>query len=242
MHLTIRGKKMERGYIKLYRAIEENELLANDNTAYVVFIKLLTHADRFTGAYKTGRFKLAAICNLKPTTLYAALKRLESSTMIRQQSDNKMTTIYICNWHTYQQDIDSTVTGRRRANDTKQEREKERKYTHISTKKSELLNILNEVTGRKFRNFPDEKRTRQTSKMFSPLEVRTALEKMKRDEWHKPRMSQLSAGYLLATDNIDKFLNYKTAAEITIGDRKDYTPRDDRKLFLQRESVAPRAK
>ena len=116
---------MERGYIKLYRSIDDNELLANDNTCYIVFNKLLTHADRFTGEYKTGRFKLAALCNLKPTTLYASLKRLESSTMIRQQSDNKKTTIFICNWWKYQQDDDSKMTVRRRENDTKQEREKE---------------------------------------------------------------------------------------------------------------------
>lgn len=116
---------MGTGYIKYYRSIDDNELLANDNTCYIVFGKLLTHADRFTGSYKTGRYKFATICNLKPTTLYAALKRLESMTMIRQQSDNKMTTIYICNWHKYQQDDDSTVTERRRANDTKQEGEEE---------------------------------------------------------------------------------------------------------------------
>lgn len=116
---------MEKGYIKLYRAIDDNELLANDNTCYVVFGKLLTHADRFTGTYTTGRFKLATLCNLKPTTLYAALKRLESSTMIRQVSDNRKTTIYICNWSKYQQDDDKSMTSRRRANDTKQEREKE---------------------------------------------------------------------------------------------------------------------
>ncbi len=156
--ITKRVERMEKGYIKLYRAIDDNELLANDNTCYIVFNRLLTHADRFTGAYKTGRFKLAALCNLKPTTLYAALKRLESSTMIRQRSDNKMTTIYICNWGKYQQDSDSTVTGQRSFNDTKQEREKEREYidTKVSISKSSedkdeidsIFDTWKEVTGR----------------------------------------------------------------------------------------------
>lgn len=132
---------MEKGYIKLYRAIDENELLANDNTCYIVFMKLLTHADRTTGTYATGRFRLASICNLKPTTLYAALKRLESMTMIRQRSDNKMTRISICNWDKYQQPNDNGMTTLRRANDTKQEEEKERekeykKDTNVSLAKT----------------------------------------------------------------------------------------------------------
>lgn len=117
---------MEKGYVKLYRAIDDNELLANDNTCYVVFGKLLTHVDRFNGSYKTGRFKLAALCNMKPTTVYAALKRLESMTMIRQVSDNKKTTIYICNWKQYQEPSDRTVTGQRSFSDTKQEEEREK--------------------------------------------------------------------------------------------------------------------
>lgn len=155
---------MEKGYVKLYRAIDDNELLANDNTCYVVFGKLLTHADRFNGSYKTGRFKLAALCNMKPTTVYAALKRLESMTMIRQQSDNQMTTIHICNWSKYQQQSDSSVTDHRRANDTIQEREREKEV--IDTKVSihdkdvlEAFNLWNELTGKQMRAEKSNSRT-----------------------------------------------------------------------------------
>ena len=124
---------MERGYVKLYRAIDQNELLENDNTALVVFIKLLTRVDRRTGSYKTGRFKLAHLCNLRPSTLRDALKRLEAATVIRQQSDSRATTIYICNWSKYQQGDDSSPSAERRFDDTKQEKkEKENIDTNVS--------------------------------------------------------------------------------------------------------------
>lgn len=219
---------MERGYVKLWRSIDQNELLDNDNTAFIVFMKLLTKVDRHTGSYKTGRFKLATMCNLRPSTLRDALKRLEAASVLRQQTDTKTTTIYICNWARYQQDDDSTPSARRRGNDTKQEREKEKNNT-IMSKRQELLNVLNTVTGRSFRAYPDEKRTKLTHTTFSADEVREALQKMKQDDWHKPRMSQLSAGYLLSTENIDKFLNYKTAIGSSISGK--VTPLDDRAQY-----------
>lgn len=119
--------------MKLYRSIDQNELLENDNTAYVVFTKLLTRVDRRTGAYRTGRIKLASICNLRPSTVRDALNRLQAATMLRQESDSKATTIYICNWWKYQQDDDSKPSVARQATDTKQEREKE-KDTKVSAK------------------------------------------------------------------------------------------------------------
>ena len=226
---------MERGYVKLYRSIDDNELLANDNTCYLVFSKLLTHADRFTGTYKTGRFKLAALCNLKPTTLYAALKRLESSTMIRQQSDNKMTAIYICNWWKYQQDDDSTVTDRRRANDTKQEREKEREYINsgVTKQQRELLRVLNHVTGRSFKVLP--KSSKATLRSFTIEEIERALSKLVVDKWHKPKVGELSSDYFLRESTIDKFLSSKSEAKKSIESLGDV---DKSKLNLSRKRLA----
>lgn len=126
---------MERGYVKLWRSIDQNELLENDNTALVVFTKLLTRVDRRTGAYRTGRLKLANICNMKPSTLRDALKRLEAATIVRQQSDSRATTIYICNWSRYQQEDDSVPSRQRRSDDTKQEK-KENKDTNVSSSKA----------------------------------------------------------------------------------------------------------
>lgn len=125
---------MERGYVKLWRSIEENELLEKDNTAFIVFTKLLTRVNRLNGTYTTGRNRLASVCNMNPNTLYSALKRLEASTIIQQRSNSSSTTITICNWWKYQQDSNNASTMRRAAVNTKQEREKEREY--IDTKVS----------------------------------------------------------------------------------------------------------
>ena len=116
---------MSAGFVKLWRSIEQNELLENDNTAFVVFIKLLYRVDRETGTYKTGRYKLAAICNLNPNTLYSALKRLAASTMIQLDSNRRSTTIHICNWWKYQQDSNKTSTKRQPNVNTEQEGERE---------------------------------------------------------------------------------------------------------------------
>ena len=125
---------MERGYVKLWRSIDQNELLENDNTALVVFTKLLTRVNRLNGTYTTGRYKLANICNMNPNTLYSALKRLEASTIIQQQSNTTSTTITICNWWEYQQDVNSSSSERRGGVNTKQE-----KKENIDTKVSNSM-------------------------------------------------------------------------------------------------------
>lgn len=136
---------MERGYVKLWRVIDQNELLENDNTALVVFIKLLTRVDRRTGTYRTGRFKLAHMCNMKPSTVRDALKRLEAATVIRQRTDSKATTIHICNWSRYQQQDDSAPSDGRRTDDTKQEK-KENIDTKVSSNKAKTpSNEINEL-------------------------------------------------------------------------------------------------
>ena len=201
---------MERGYVKLWRSIDQNELLENDNTALIVFTKLLTRVDRRTGAYRTGRYKLATICNLSPSTLRDALKRLEAATVLRQQSDSKATTIYICNWWKYQQDDDSRPSAHRRADDTKQEK-KEKKNINIHVEQGKILDILNSVTGR---NFTVEPRgIEKTKKAFTPEEIERALKNMYLDDWHAPRMRTLSSDYLLRANVIDKFKDYDKALE-----------------------------
>lgn len=131
---------MERGYVKLWRAVDQNELLENDNTAFIVFMKLLTRVDRRTGSFTTGRYKLASICNLNPNTLYSALKRLEASTIIQQQSNKTSTTIHICNWWKYQQDVNSSSNERHTTVNTKQEK-KENIDTKVSMAKTPSQDI-----------------------------------------------------------------------------------------------------
>lgn len=151
---------MERGFVKLYRSIDQNELLENDNTAFIVFLKLLLRVDRRTGTYTTGRKKLANMCNLNPNTLYSALKRLEASTIIQQQSNTTSTTISICNWWKYQQDDNKTSNVRQSAVNTKQEKKEKENKKEINKEKSlttsnaydHLMAFWNEQGGRKLQD------------------------------------------------------------------------------------------
>lgn len=114
---------MQSGWIKSYRTILDHDLLANDNSAFIVFMKLLHKVDKQTGQYITGRFKLGELTNLKPTTAWDTLQRLKNHKMVTLTSDNKKTTIRICNWQKWQGNGDSSgdnkVTTNRQQSDNK---------------------------------------------------------------------------------------------------------------------------
>lgn len=123
---------MENGWIKLWRNADQHELLSNDNTAFVVFFRLLMKVDKSTGTYKTGRKKLATELNLKQGTLRGALDRLRQRNMIVWSSTNKMTTFSICNWQKFQS-IDANKTHHQRQRlATKQEKEEEKEIINTS--------------------------------------------------------------------------------------------------------------
>jgi len=92
---------MDKGWVKLHRKIEENVLLNTNNSAYILFTKLLTYANS-KGEYITGRFKLAERCNLNPNTVYKTLTRLCEDELVTLESNNRFTVIRICNWKHYQ--------------------------------------------------------------------------------------------------------------------------------------------
>lgn len=93
----------DQGYIKSWRKLMDNELLMSDNTAFILFIKLLHLVNRKKGWYTTGRFALAERVNLNPSTAYKALKRLEANGLVTLDSNSKRTIIHICNWVKYQE-------------------------------------------------------------------------------------------------------------------------------------------
>lgn len=106
---------MNSGYIKLYRATLEHPMLAHDNNALIVFLKLLLKADRQTGVTTTGRYVLGELTNLKPITAWKALLRLRDNGMVTlttryqrgnsavtQSGNSNFTTIHICNWEKWQ--------------------------------------------------------------------------------------------------------------------------------------------
>lgn len=225
---------MDNGYIKLWRNLNKNEILANDNNALVVFIRLLTLVDRNTGSYITGRKKLAVFMNMNDRTLYGVLKRLERATMLQLNSNKNATTIYICNWHKWQQDGNSSATEAQMKRNTKQEEEKEKNNIYKLTKKEEqVLSVLNTQTKRKFRDIP--KSAKLTMKKFSIDEIELALSRLVKDSWHVPRLEGFSSDYFLRSSTIDKFLSVESkSSKFT----KSFGKVNEDKLNLSRKQLA----
>ncbi len=194
-------------YIKLYRALLDHELLSNDNTAFVVFTKLLLKANWKTGTYRTGRMKLGLLTNLKATTAWAALHRLANEGALTLTTTGRYTDITICNWWKYQGSeittVDKSVTRSKPSTDTKQEyKNKENIYT---ADHEAVLALLNEKTGRNFELVPPA--VKRTLSKFTIEQIGAALDRLVKDAWHRPKLGVLSANYLLRVDVIDKFLS-----------------------------------
>lgn len=229
---------MENGYIKLWRNINKNELLANDNNAWNVFTRLLTLVDWKTGSYTTGRKKLAIFMNMNDRTLYGVLKRLEVATMLQMKSNKHATTFSICNWSKWQQELNTNATEPQTLRNTKQEVRKRSNNIYIASEsENNLLEVLNRTTKRSFRVLP--KSAGQTLKKFSLADIEKALTKLSRDEWHKSKIDTLSSDYLLRIGTIDKFLSANDTAkkfEKTYGARSERV--DLAKLNLPRKQLA----
>lgn len=90
------------GWVRIYRSVLDDEILAEDNTAAILFFRLLLLVDRNTGSWRLSRNKFAATNNMKPSTCYKALKRLEAAGMIQLTPHDNFTVVTICNYTTYQ--------------------------------------------------------------------------------------------------------------------------------------------
>jgi biotin operon repressor len=93
---------MADGWVKLHRKTTENIELMKDNTAFVVFTKLLLFSNSKGQVGKSGR-ELAEMVNYNHSTLYKALKRLEEYGQISQTNKHGYTLISILNWDKHQQ-------------------------------------------------------------------------------------------------------------------------------------------
>lgn len=91
-----------KGYVRLYRQVEENEFLMLDDKAFIVFTKLLLFVGREKGQWAGGRRQLAKRMNMNDNTLYKVLKRLEDNRLIAITSNQRYSIYHICNWHKYQ--------------------------------------------------------------------------------------------------------------------------------------------
>lgn len=148
-------------YIKLFRSTLDNGFLMSDNNAYIVFTKLLMAVDKGSGSYITGRYALAELCNLPPSTVRDVLKRLQKNGMILVKPDYKKSVIHICNWNKYQskpvtspsearhQPVQSTTLNKNKEIRTKNN-------TSNSDKEKEEIDSLNKIMdGGKLRVYDD---------------------------------------------------------------------------------------
>lgn len=140
------------GWIKLHRKILENEQLMHDDNAFLMFTKLLLVANKNNGKYTTGRYRLAELCNMKPSTARDTLYRLRNYKMTTLEPDNKKTIITICNWSKYQGSTDTKpdnqTTSRRHLDDTKQEvRIKNKENTNVLAKANYGNPVINKMFG-----------------------------------------------------------------------------------------------
>lgn len=118
-------------WVKLYVKTISNPIWQHDDTAWKMFELLLMLAYP-TGVWSGGRFQLAELSKLADTTLYKALKRLKNAEMVTLVSNNKYTTISICNWEKYQG-----------YSNTKDEQQSNNKVTTNEQQSNTLIRIKN---------------------------------------------------------------------------------------------------
>lgn len=96
------------GWVRLHRKTLENLTFQRDPTAWRLFTVLLLKADYRTGKLTAGRHQLAEWAKDNGSTTWKALLRLEKDRMVDKSSNNRYTTISICNWEKYQSPKDNS--------------------------------------------------------------------------------------------------------------------------------------
>jgi hypothetical protein len=139
---------MNRGYIKVWRKLEDSGLLQMPNTLALFMFLLMksTHKDIKVGTktgvidlkrgqYISGRIKLANELEQGEQEIRTSLKRLEDMGIINQQPTNKYTIYTIVNYDIYQdsnQELTSTQTNNQPT--TNQQLTTKQEHKHINTK------------------------------------------------------------------------------------------------------------
>jgi predicted transcriptional regulator len=174
---------MEQGWVKLYRKIELNDFLMYDNTAFIVFTKLLLFADKNKGYYRAATRTLAERVNLPHSTTYKALKRLEAEGLIHIEKHKLFSKFHITNWTVYQsnREIDTIL---------------EHNASHLGKQqKKQQLQIENSV--RETGGETQGKRRRNADETYNKkeeLRIKKNLDKSKLDKavvYGKPEINEL---------------------------------------------------
>lgn len=124
----------DKGWICLYRKIEDNPIVCKDNDYFRVWLHLLlnaTHKEidmifdkkKITlkpGQLITGREEIAVKCKINSSKVYRILKSLEIGQQIEQQKSSKGTLISVLKYEEYQkyeQQIEQQVNSERTTNE-----------------------------------------------------------------------------------------------------------------------------
>lgn len=100
---------MENSWVKLYRKLNDNELIF-DEKALKVFIWLLLNADK-DGKRRISKYRTSEAIKMNPETFIKVLKRLKNKYgVIHSTATSQYTEITLLNWDKYQSK-DSTALG-----------------------------------------------------------------------------------------------------------------------------------
>jgi len=147
---------MQRGYIKIWRKLEDSGLLQMHGTLALFMFILMKATHKKTkigspigvielepGQYISGRHKLSAAVGLSERETRTCLSRLEELDILSIKTTNKFSIYTIVNYSNYQdcdQLSDQRLTNRRPTND--QQTTTKQTHKHINTK----TNTLSEVS------------------------------------------------------------------------------------------------
>jgi len=106
------------GWVKLHRKVIDS-CVFEDAALFQLFVYCILKANHKEksklwngkmillkpGQFITGRFKMAAALNTKPSTIYKRLKRLEMLGKIRMESNNKNTLLTVIKYSGYQEAV-----------------------------------------------------------------------------------------------------------------------------------------
>lgn len=171
---------MDRGYIKIWRKIQDEAWYTDPNTLSLAIFFLLKAAHKEKkiiwnrqemiikrGQLITGRDRLAIETGLTPMKVRLSLDILKNCNFVTSKTTNRFTLITICNYDIYQsqntsnnqqnnQQDNQQITNRYPTDNHKQELKELRELKRIKNIHSEdvqqILDYLNEKTGKKFKN------------------------------------------------------------------------------------------
>ncbi len=203
----------DRGYIKLWRKLDESDLFRRHTGAFMVFCHILMNAvykehkmylggQSVTlppGTYITSIKRIGSHLNLTDMKVRHAVKYLVATEIVTKKTTNKYTIFYVQNWAKYQsneENVTSKVTNEQQTNNKRVTTNKERKKERSNNKKSkkEKGDVFTATQYETFDNFFEV-----IWKMY-PIEKR--------------RGKKLSKGYVMkSVTTIEDIRNIKIAIE-----------------------------